>query len=232
MGRTQSKSRFSKLSKRLRAYGGTAAAGTPEGEYLNYIKGINKINVTRRPAQEYLERFTVGIMPFGIDFTNIPAPGYADKWAAFMTVFSSLGMAEVGLTPVNLAYEENTQDYSEKLGFFPAMLRWRTTVISATPTTETSGITKKTYKRKPNQNFQIPFGRTQSASILPNGSTLTIATVTENIVGDRLASLVKSVALSGKKVTSVSIVPEEIKDETGATSRSGTTLSGLPTVVP
>lgn len=68
-GRTRQ--RFNQLERELKASGYTASDGRA-GEYFNYKKGINKIEVKRRPTAAHLKRFNVGAIPFGISPAGVP----------------------------------------------------------------------------------------------------------------------------------------------------------------
>lgn len=149
--------RFSDLERQFKESGGTAAPGSRLAGYIDFKKGINKIDVSVVLTAAQRKRVGYGILPFNL--TPGASPTDADRYAAAITQYSNTGRTNVGLTSNKCGYNNIVPATQQERDFYPALLK----VFVATSNTTTSpisGITKKEYTRTPGRTYAIPFGRT------------------------------------------------------------------------
>lgn len=211
----RSRGRFSRLNRELRASGASATSGRA-GEYLNWLKGVNKINVTRRPSQAYMQRFNVGVIPFGVS----PKTGASElnHVITSMTVQADAIKATVtGATDAKLGIERDLTKIREESGFYPAQAKVLLVGASAQTETETSGITKQPYKTIKGRSGSIPYGRTTTGVVdaETGAAEADIGTVDELDIRNSLAREVfkKGTTVGSFKIKTVTFVSEEWKLE-------------------
>lgn len=213
----RSKGRFSRLNKELRASGASATAGRA-GEYLKFLKGENKIDVGRRPAQEQLQIFNVAVIPFGVS----PRTGTADQGQlqVSMTVQADNIRNLFGAdgNDARFGIDRNLANAGTDKGFYPALVRVFVALANEQPTNATSGILGATYgkyKRYKGRSGSIPFGRTLRDMIDPATGTgpAALGAVNEEMVKNAISRNLKNKEFQGYKVRSVSFVSEVWKAE-------------------
>lgn len=197
--------RFSDLERQFRDSGGVAEANSRLAGYIDFKKGVNKIEVKNKVSATDRKRYAFAILPFGLAVPAVPLAG--DRFQAPITAYSNAGRTALSLSNAQCGYD--TKDAATNPGdnFYPAIIR--PVIVNASPTsgdlTPISGVTKKPYKRSfVGKSFGIPFGRTITGV---DGSTL--QTVTEEQVKFALATAAKSVVAAN--VRSISYLPEEFK---------------------
>ena len=195
--------RFSDLERQLDvlvAAGATPAAGTPVFEYLQFKKGINKIDVQNPPTAAERKRFLTMLYPFNRFLGATPDP--SNLAAVAITALSNTGRNTFQLTNAKLGYESVPGNVtSPEPEFYPALLRIFNKSADA-PTTPISGILKKEYKRYAGRSYSVPFGRSGTLITTP---PQTLQTVAEEDSRRALAAKVKAVNARA----SISCQPEE-----------------------
>lgn len=169
--------RFNRLNKLLKATNGTASSGEVF-EYQRFLQGINRIDVQRRPSGRYLQIIGVGVIPFG-DYPSTGTGkavkvGITAQADAIRSVFgTALGNNDLGI-------ERTAANIIENPGsFYPALLKITLAAAAATADTETSGVTRRSYKRIKGRSGSIPFGRTITAT--PDSQTNTALTAIADV---------------------------------------------------
>lgn len=202
--------RFSDLEKQFRESGGTAAPGSRLAGYIDYKKGINKVEIrdTRKLTAAQRKRYGYAIVPFGLTVPATVTSG--DRYAASITAYSNQYRKEAGLTDNELGYQDIVGATIQSEIFFPALCRFF--INFGTTLSPTSGIVKKEYKRKDGRTITVPFGRTMS-DVTDATTGATEATLDDVDYQDVRTSL--ALALKGKVVggttnviTSVTFEPE------------------------
>ena len=211
------KQRFGKLHQELKSSGYTATGGRA-GEYLNYLKGTNKIVVARKPSSQYLKIFNVGVTPFGKE----PNSGTNVETAlqTGMTIQADIIRALFNTVAPDAAFgiERDLSKTNIDDIFYAAQC-----VITVVPTTSltaakvqvTSGITKADYKKFAGiRAGSVPYGRTTTAPQAQTEggtpTTPTLATVAEEDVRKSLMVALKKGTIGGDySIFSLHFVPEE-----------------------
>lgn len=197
--------RFSDLERQFREAGGTAEAGSRLAGYIDFKKGINKIEQKNKVSAADRKRYAYAVLPFGL---LIPADvAITDRYQAPITVYSNSGRRALGLSDAQCGYADMAAGVNRTAPFYPAVIRAVVTKTSPTDSdlTPLSGVTKKNYKRSfIGASYGIPFGRTVTGV---NGAALN--TVGEEDVRNALTQALK--AQTGRPVRSVSYLPEEFK---------------------
>jgi len=231
------KQRFGRLHQTLKATNYSATSGAA-GEFLNYLKGINKLLVARKPGSSYLRIFNVGVIPFGEEPDS--TSGAKNPLEANMTVqadnikalFSSVASdALFGIERIvaNCTIDERFYAAQCRISVVP------NTSLTTTKETKTSQITKNLYKRYIGvRTGSIPYGRTTTASaaVTEGGvpTTPTIATETEEDSRKSISNALRKGTVGGQyTVLSLSFIPEEFVD---SRSFSKGKPSGAPTDIP
>ncbi|MEH2454487.1 hypothetical protein [Nostoc sp.] len=201
--------RFGALHKTLKDTNYSATSGAA-GEYLNFLKGTNKLVVARKPDAKYLVRFNVGVIPFDIEPKT--GAGVLNAYQGAMTILGNnvAALFSATLTDAMLGIERDLTKTKEVPGFYPAVARIAT--IPATATTKdskTSGITKRAYKAFPTRTGGVPYGRTITSVKDESGATISdISKETEEDSRVAIMTAVKGITAGGHKCTSVSFSPE------------------------
>ena len=224
--------RFGALHATLKATNYSATSGAA-GEYLNYLKGTNKLVVARKLDSKYLVRFNVGVIPFDIEPST--ASGAINAYQGTMTVVANNilskfnGSASDGL----LGIERDLTKTKEMPGFYPALAHI-TVVPSATTdkAAKTSGITKRTYKAYPTRTGGVPYGRTTTTVKDPNGAAITdISKETEEDSRGYIMTALKGITANSFKCIGVSFTPE-LHPEAGFFGVTKPTGSNVPADIP
>lgn len=222
--------RFGALHKTLKDTNYTATSGAA-GEYLNYLKGTNKLVVARKPDSKYLLRFNVGIIPFDIEPKT--GAGVVNAYQGTVTVMGNniAALFNATLTDAMLGIERDLTKTKEVAGFYPALAHIAT--IPANVTTKdskTSGITKRAYKAFPTRTGGVPYGRTTTSVTDDAGATITdISKETEEDSKKAIMNAVKGITAGNHKCIGVSFTPE-LHPEDGFFGKSKPT--GVPADIP
>jgi|GEM_PF-3463435 len=230
------RNRFGKLHQSLKQSGYTATSG-PAGEYLNYLKGVNKLVVPRKPTGQYLKLFSVGVTPFGEE----PNTGTANTaLQANMTVQADLIKALfTTATDASFGIERDLTKTQIDLTFYAAECQITvvpTAAAGATKVAAISTITKQSYKKYPGiRSGSIPYGRTTTApAAQTEGSTPTtptLATVAEEDVRKSLMlSLAKKTIGGSYQIFGLHFIPEEFVEGRSFDNKKAAT--GTPTSLP
>ncbi|WP_375470981.1 hypothetical protein [uncultured Nostoc sp.] len=193
--------RFADLERQFRESGGTAAPGSRLAGYIDFKKGINTIEVTKKLTSAQRKRYGFAILPFGVT----PEDSTPTRYAAAITAYSNTGRIALNVTNSKAGYETIDGSTEQSENFYPALLRVFVK-SSDTKTNPISGITKKKYSRTPGSSFSFPFGRTlTTVTDSKTGATeSTIDKVDAEDVRKSLSNFVKT----QPNVTSVSYEPE------------------------
>lgn len=197
--------RFSDLERQFRDNGGVAAAGSKLAGYIDFKRGINKIDVKNKVSAADRKRFAYAVLPFGLraraDATM------TDRYQAPITQHSNNGRRLLQLSDAQCGYANMDAVVQKGRNYYPAIIRpvvLNTTAVD-TNLTPLSGVTKKEYKRPfVGKSFGIPFGRTITGI---EGATL--VNVGEEEVKRALATAIKGVVAANVKA--ISFLPEEFK---------------------
>lgn len=197
--------RFSDLERQARDAGYVAEANSRLAGFINFKKGINKIEVKNKVSAADRKRYAYAILPFGIILPA--APTITDRYQAPITQHSNAGRRTLNLSDAQCGYIDMVVGVHREGNFYPAIIR--PVVVNPTPVnrdaTPLSGVTKKNYKRSyVGKSYGIPFGRT--ITDIPNA---TMQNVGEQTVRDTLATKVK--AVTAANVKTISFLPEEFK---------------------
>lgn len=201
--------RFGALHKTLKDTNFSATSGAA-GEYLNYLKGTNKLVIARKPDPKFLVRFNVGIIPFDIEPSTVTSA--INAYQGTMTVVGEniRALFNATLSDGLLGIERDLTKTKEIPGFYPALAH--ITVIPAdttTKTAKTSGITKRAYKAFPTRSGGVPYGRTIIGTHDPAGVSITdISKETEEDSKIAIMTVVKGKTAGGFKCIGVSFTPE------------------------
>lgn len=205
----RTRQRFSRLNAELKASLGTAAAGTRAADYLNFLKGTNRIRITRKLTGDARARFSVGIVPFGL------TPGATPRaFQASMTYQAENIRAMFNTAANDNAYGIRAFDNTTETDalYYPALVKIFVTVLNATSTPETSGIlkTQGTYRSFKGRSGSIPFGRTVSSTTDAETGTVesALGDVDEEDVKRSLAADLKGAREATYKVKGISFVSE------------------------
>ncbi len=233
------KQRFGRLHATLKATGYSATNG-PAGEYLNYLKGTNKLTVPRKPAANLLKTFNVGVIPFGQEPDN--ASGAKNAYETSITVQAdNIKTLFVALAPDTLfGIERDLTKCEISEIFYAAQCH-----ISVVPTNSltggkqpaTSNITKQAYKKYPGiRSGSIPYGRTTNAPAAQTEGGTPVATptiATESEEDSRLSisnALKKGVAQGEYTVYALRFIPEEfVEPRSFSKTRPTDAPTGIPT---
>lgn len=169
------KNRFSQLERELKATGYAPAPDTRAFQYLQFKKGINTIDMKNVPTSAERVRKGVALLPFNMTVPATPTP--ANRYICPITVLSNTGRTTFNLSDADLGYEALASANRRVDNFYPAVLRAFNKSANA-PTSPTSGILKKEYKRYGGRSYSIPFGR--SGTLLGGGFTVQNATEEES----------------------------------------------------
>lgn len=176
--------RFKQLERELKAAGYAPVAGTRAAAYLDFKKGVNKIDMENPPTSAERRRSGVAILPFGIKPPdNITA---LNRYVAPITALSNTGRTALALSNNDLGYEALAAGNKKPGNFYPALLKVFNK-SAAEPTTPTSGILKKEYTRYAGRNYSIPFGRSTTLG----GTGYGVGVIGEEDSRDLLAQQVK-----------------------------------------
>lgn len=208
--------RFNRLKQSLRDSGATPTPNSRADNYLKWLTGTNKITMTRKPSSAMRERFNVGVIPFGVSpDTGAGAQNFYKTTITMQAHVIKEGIS--GLTDNDLGLTADISATQEALGvFYPALVRVFVTAVNATSDSETSGITKESYKRTKGRSGSIPFGRTiTSTEDAKKGTAETaIADVDEQDVKESLkGKLLRKAVGTGMIVRGISFVSEVWRDK-------------------
>lgn len=199
------RSRFNDLERQFRENGGVAAPGSRLAGYIDFKRGVNKIEVKNKIPAADRKRYAYAVLPFNLRTAAVPT--IADRHQAPITQHSNNGRRLLQLSDAQCGYENMDPQVNRGRNFYPAIIR---PVVLNTAATDTnlspiSGVTRKEYKRSfIGKSFGIPFGRTIAGT---DGAT--IANVGEEEVKQALAAAVKGVVAANVKA--ISFLPEEFK---------------------
>jgi len=206
------KQRFSQLEKQFRDSGGTAAAGSRLEGYINFKKGVNKIEIKNKLTAADRKRYAFAVLPFGRSSGAAVTP--SDRYLAPITAYSNAGRTALGLSKNQCGYEDVTAATVRGNFFYPAVICPSVINTAATGSaTPISGITKKDYKRVYTKSYGIPFGRTITGVVsLADGS----APADQSAVCEEDVKLALTTALNAlnPRPRSISYLPEEFKSPT------------------
>ncbi|MCC5620714.1 hypothetical protein [Nostoc sp. CHAB 5715] len=196
--------RFSDLERQFRESGGTAAPGSRLAGYIDFKKGINKIEVTKKLTTAERKRYGFAIIPFG----TTPEDSTPTRYAAPITAYSNAGRASLNLTDAKVGYEPITGGTEQSENFYPAVLRvFKKT--SDTKTTPISGVTKKEYTRTAGVTYSIPFGRTVTA--VKDAKTDATESVLDKVDAEDVRKSLSVFLKTQPGVASISYEPEVFK---------------------
>lgn len=225
------KQRFSDLQRQLKQ-GNYSQTSGDAFEYLQYLKGINKLKVERKPDSKYLQRFNVGVIPFDVAFVAADAEKH---WQAAMTILADNIRIEFNtVAPIALFGIEIDLSKCEQVnGFYPALARITVKPLSQTTKDEkTSGITKRKYKSFKTRTGSIPFGRSLVGVKQPDGSAETdLGDVESEQVEKSILAALKGTNTTTYQCTGISFVPEEHPAE-GYFGKDKPTGNNVPTGIP
>lgn len=225
------KQRFSDLQRQLKQGNYSQTSGSAF-EYLQYLRGINKIVVARRPGIKYLERFNVGVIPF--DITMAAAAG-DQHCECTMTVMAENIRAHFNANaPLTLfGIQSDLALCSQLQGFYPALARVTLRPLSqTTKDAVVSGITRRAYKRWKSRTGSIPFGRTTGGLKTAAGAASTDLNLSvQEQVEDSITESLKGKNTSTWQVIGISFVPEE-HPEAGDFGKEKPSGSGVVTDIP
>lgn len=148
--------RFKQLERELKATGYAPDPGTCAAAYLDFKKGVNKINMENPPSSAERVRKGVALLPFGIKPPD--APTALNRYVAPITALSNTGRTNLQLSNNDLGYEALAAGNKKPDNYYPPVLRVFNKT-AADPTTPVSGILKKEYTRYVGRSYFIPFGR-------------------------------------------------------------------------
>lgn len=196
--------RFSDLERQFRESGGTAAPGSRLAGYIDFKKGVNTIEVTKKLTSAQRKRYGFAILPFGVS----PEDTTPTRYAAAITSYSNAGRLALEVTNPKVGYETIDGATEQSENFYPALLRVFVKT-SDTKTNPISGVTKKKYSRTPGSTFSFPFGRTITSVVdsATNATESVIDKVDAEDVRNSLAVFVRT----KPNVASVSYEPEVFK---------------------
>ena len=201
--------RFGALHKTLKDTNYSATGGAA-GEYLNYLKGTNKLVVARKPDAKYLVRFNVGVIPFDIEPKS--GTGVINACQGAMTVLGNNIAAKFNATLTDglLGIERDLTKTKEVAGFYPALAHIATIPSNATTKdSKTSGITKRAYKAYPTRTGGVPYGRTTTTVTDDSGASISdINKETEEDSRKAIMTAVKGITAGSYKCIGVSFTPE------------------------
>ncbi|MEH2315942.1 hypothetical protein [Nostoc sp.] len=223
--------RFGALHKTLKDTNYSATSGAA-GEYLNYLKGTNKLVVARKPDSKYLVRFNVGIIPFDIEPDT--TAGVINAYQGSMTVIGDIVRKtfDTTLTDAVLGIERDLTKTKEIPGFYPALAHVVIIRTDAVKSKKTSGITKRDYKAFPTRSGGVPYGRTITTVKDPKGAAITdISKESEEDSRAAIMTAVKGITAGSFKCIGVSFTPE-LHPEAGFFGVAKPTGTTVPTDVP
>lgn len=231
------KQRFGKLHQSLKDSGYTATSG-PAGEYLNFLKGTNKLVVPRKPTAQYLKIFNVGVTPFGEE----PNTGTNAITAlqTGITVQADIIRALFNAVAPDAAFgiERDLAKTIIDPTFYAAeciITILPSASLTAAKTQATSAITKRAYKKYAGvRSGSVPYGRTTTAPEAQTEggtpTTPTLATVSEEDVRKSLMNDLKKGTVGGSyNILTLHFIPEEFVE---ARSFDRAKSSGAPTSLP
>lgn len=202
------RNRFSRLEQQFRESGGQAAPGSKLAGYIDFKKGINKVEVrdARKLTSAQRTRYGYAVLPFGLSVIGTITD--ADRYAAAVTQYSLSFRTEIGLSLGELGLEEIVAATQQADEFYPALVK--PFINFGTEITPVSGITKKEYSRKDGRSITLPFGRTAtSVTDAKTGTTdSSIDDVDYNDMRSSLLVKLKNKSVTSGKITSVSFEPE------------------------
>lgn len=202
------RNRFSRLEQQFRESGGTAAPGSKLAGYIDFKRGVNRIDIreARRLTAAQRRRFGFAVLPFGL---STPAtPGADDRYAAPITAYSNQYRVVAGLTNAELGYDDIVGATNQADNFFPAICRFF--INFGTVLTPLSGVTRKEYRRKDGRSISVPFGRTIT-NVTDQKAGTAEATVDDVDYEDMKSSLslqLRNKVVEGGIITSISFEPE------------------------
>ncbi len=200
------------MAKYKASGGNTAGVASEIVEFGNYLKGINKADVKRKPSGDLVKRYRVKLIPFNVTPTaTTPANSFFTTalTGQALAIYNGLGTENrvFGITPIETANDATGAFLDDNL--FPALARVLIVPLNATISNETSGITKKGYKTIKGRSGSIPFGRTITGitDVREGTPEDTIDRVDEADVSNSIANTIKK-TYGSFRVKSVSFVPE------------------------
>jgi hypothetical protein len=215
--------RFGKLHQTLKDTG-FAPTGGVALEYLNYLKGANKLTIRRKTDKSLKPLVNCGVIPFNepqsATTTTSKPGGFETTWslqgAAIQAAFSTqISLALLGI-------ENDLSKCQVHSGFYSAILHVTVRDKGAAKVQDIeSQITKKKYNAYPTRSGGIPFGRSIGIK-LPDGTTSTAATSYEEATREDLLSKVKGQIGGTYLCVGAQITPEEWVDK----GVSGKALTG------
>lgn len=199
------KSRFNDLEKQFRESGGVAAPGSKLAGYIDFKKGLNKIEVKNKVPAADRKRYAFALLPFGLR-TRTDAV-ITDRYQAPITQYSNNGRRLLQLSDAQCGYENMAAGVQKGRNYYPAVIR--PVILNTAPTdgnlSPISGVTRKEYNRAfIGKSFGIPFGRT-----ITGVDGASIVSVGEEEVKQALATAIKAVPAANVKA--ISYLPEEFK---------------------
>jgi len=220
--------RFRKLHQALKD-SGFAPSGGVALEYLNYLKGVNKLTITRKVDPSLKPIINCGVIPFNepetASTTSTLSGGFETTWTLQAAAIQNAFTSQIPLALLGI--EKDLAKCQIHSGFYSAILH--VTVRdkgTTTPTPKTSQITKKAYKAYPTRSGGIPFGRSVGI-MLPNGSPSTVATSYEESAREYLLSKVKGQTGGTYLCVGAQVTPEEWMDKGVSGKVMPTTVPGL-----
>lgn len=168
------KRRFSRLFRELKG----AGTGNPEdgrtGEFLKFLKGVNKIKQENKIPPEARELFKVGLYPFALT----PSGATPDqRYEANISVYSLNGLNDraKGLSEAKLGINRIVGGERNNANYYPAIMRATFDASGSTLNeNKISGITKEAYRYEYGRTFSFPFGRTTNVTDANDGSAETV----------------------------------------------------------
>lgn len=191
--------RFSDLERQFRDSGGVAEPGSRLAGYIEFKKGLRKIDVNVVLTAQQRARVGFGILPFNLAPSDPVVP--ANRYAAPITNYSNGLRTTIGLTNLDLGYADIDASTNQTNDFYPALLKVFVPTANAAPLTPISGVTGKEYTRKAGRSATVPFGRTTAGA----------QTDTEETRKRLLIVAAKTGTGADSKATSASYEPEIFK---------------------
>ncbi|BAZ38690.1 hypothetical protein NIES4101_46300 [Calothrix sp. NIES-4101] len=218
--RPGTRQRFSKLLEKFKASGGTGGNDTTVQEFGNFLKGINKVDVTRVPTGDSRKRFRAKVIPFGVSPGATVTPGdyyFCSITGQAYAIYNGMSPNNVfGLTMVTSSTLAEGAIADNR--FFPALARVFVASTSAVPTPSVSGITKRSYNSIKGRSGSIPFGRgiTDVSDKKTGSPEPSIQEADEADVSASIAATMKK-EYATFEVKSISFLPEAFVPEAAVT---------------
>ncbi|QLE41685.1 hypothetical protein FD723_15515 [Nostoc sp. C052] len=232
------KQRFGKLHQTLKETNYSATSGAA-GEYLNYLKGTNKLTVDRKPDAKFLKIFNVGVTPFGEE-PNTGSGAITAIQASITVQGDNIKSLFSAATDAAFGIERDFTKMLIDASFYAAecvITVVPTASLTQAKTQKQSKITKRNYKSYAGvRSGSVPYGRTTTVPDAQTeggtATTPTLATVSEEDVRKSLMDVLKKGTVGGQyTVLGLHFIPEEFV-EVRSFDRAKPTGSNLATGVP